>query len=112
MKLNTNVPFIGRCIVFNESAADPNTTSANSSVAGTTTINQLNAFPVLLSGLMKIGLTVILVGSFLVLVVAGVMIASGDAKGGIGWIERVVIAIATLGAIGAILKLINPNFFT
>lgn len=65
---------------------------------------------------MKIIMTAILVISFVLIVVAGVMVsASGmDPKmysKGMGMIKKVATGIALLGASGVILKIINPNFF-
>jgi hypothetical protein len=102
IKLNTDVPFIGDCIHFWK-------TSGNQ-------IGQLDAFPYLMGGLMKIIMTAILVISFVLIVVAGVMVsASGmDPKmysKGMGMIKKVATGIALLGASGVILKIINPNFF-
>lgn len=102
IKLNTDVPFIGDCIHFWK-------TSGNQ-------IGQLDAFPYLMGGLMKIVMTAILVISFVLIVVAGVMVsASGmDPKmysKGMGMIRKVATGIALLGASGVILKIINPNFF-
>lgn len=106
IKLNTDVPFIGNCIYFGKTEG----TGDNKK------ISQLDAFPYLISGLMKIVMTAILVISFVLIVVAGVMIsASGISpnayKTGMKLIEKVAIGIALLGASGVILKIINPNFF-
>ncbi len=106
VKLNTNVPFIGDCIQFQKSASDPNTT-----VVGPTT-----AFPKLMQWLSKLMVTAILVFSFVLLIVAGVMMAAWWAdknaySTGRKLIVKVIVGIALLGASGIILKLINPNFF-
>lgn len=111
IKLNTNVPFIGNCIEY---IKDGQTATSNNPNA--TTVNSLNAFPLLIWWLSRILLTVILVGSFVMVIAAGVMMAAPDALGGsfstgqsIIW--RVVAGIALLGASGIILNAINPNFF-
>lgn len=90
VKLNTDVPFVGRCI---------NKTDTS------------NAFPALIGGISKIVVTAILIVSFMFVIIGGVQRASGDAKGGKDKITKVAIGLAILGASGAILALINPNFF-
>lgn len=100
IKLNTKVPFIGNCI--------GTTTNA--------TTTQLNAFPHLMGGLMKLVMVIILVMSLLMIVVAGVMMTTGgfeksNYSKGMDLIKKVAYGLALLGASGVILKLINPNFF-
>ncbi len=97
IKLNTNVPFIGDCI--EDKADDPSWVSSD------------QAFPVLMWSLVKILVTVILILSFVLIVVWGIMISTGDAAWGKKMIIKVVIWIAILWASGVILRLINPNFF-
>lgn len=111
------MPFIGRCINF-AAENDKDAVYTDSYGNGNTTIttNVLNAFPLLMTGLGKILLTVILLASFGILVYAGMRMTMGgadqsapsDAK---GLIIKVVIGIALLGASGVILHAINPNFF-
>ena len=101
IKLNTNVPFIGDCIGLGNGGAET---------------NQLEAFPKLMGGLMKIIMTAILIISFVLIVVAGVMMtASGISpqaySKGIKMIQKVAVGIALLWASSIILKIINPNFF-
>jgi len=67
--LNTNVPFIGRCI-----SVDVAHDSGES--------EQLNAFPRLMQGLTRIFLSAILLLSFVLVIVGGVMIAAGGADSG------------------------------
>lgn len=103
VKLNTAVPFIGNCI-------ETKTDNPES------TLTEETAFPVLMSSLTKILVTVILIVSFVLIVVWGIMIASAwanpaNASAGKKLIMKVVIGIALLGASGVILRLINPNFF-
>ncbi len=103
VKLNTNIPFIGNCI---------ETKSQDS----TSIVDETTAFPILVSAIVKILMSLILVVCFILIVVGGVRIAvSGadpaQAAGGKKMIFSVVIALAVLGAIGVILHLINPNFF-
>lgn len=109
IKLNTNVPFIGRCIMY----GDTNETNDPSYVSGDSiVVNSLNAFPVLMGGLIKILMSVILLLCFGSLIVAGVMMTiPGYYDTGKWLIKKVVVAIALLGASGTILYLINPNFF-
>lgn len=110
IKLNTSIPFIGNCIKFGSSNSAGNWWN-------TTTVNQLNAFPILIGWLSRILLTVILVVAFMTVVVGGVMMsASGYDPSLYGkgkkLIRGVVISIAVIWAAGVILRLINPNFFT
>ena len=111
IKLNTNVPFIGRCIMYGDTneTNDPSYTQWDSD---TIIVNSLNAFPVLMGGLIKILMSVILLLCFGSLIVAGVMMTiPGYYDTGKWLIKKVVVAIALLGASGTILYLINPNFF-
>jgi len=52
-----------------------------------------------------------LIVSFVLIIVGGIMIATGNPSGGKKMIMKVVVGIALLGASGVILRLINPNFF-
>lgn len=100
VKLNTNVPFIGNCIE----------TKAQDAANG---LEEGSAFPILMWSLVKILITVILIASFVMIVIAGVMISTWGANVA-AWrkmIMSVVIALAVLWALGVILRLINPNFF-
>lgn len=101
VELNTSVPFIGKCIESESSYQS----SDEKSVTWET------AFPVLMSSLTKILVTAILIISFVLIVLGGVMIATGNPSGGKKMIIKVVIGIALLWASGVILRLINPNFF-
>lgn len=95
IKLNTKVPFIGNCI------EDENYGGVSSE----------KAFPTLMWALTQILVTIILIVSFVLIVVGGIMIATGNPSGGKKMIMKVVVGIALLGASGVILRLINPNFF-
>ena len=99
-KLNTSIPFVGNCI-------------ETSSQASGSVITDATAFPILVSSLVKILVSVILIVSFIIIIAAGVMISTGGAnvKKGKDWIINVAIGLAILGASGIILHLINPNFF-
>ncbi len=98
IKLNTNVPFVGKCI------NKDNSSSAGSSAS--------TAFTDLIGGLSKIVVTVILIVSLMFVIIGGVQRASGNPWEGKKKIIKVAIGLAILGASGAILRLINPNFFT
>ncbi len=112
IKLNTNVPWIWRCIEFG-ATNNTNKTVTNEYGDGNTTItvNVLNAFPVLMSALWKIFLTVFFLFDFWVLIYAWTKIASWDYEGGKKRIYRVAIWLALVGASWVILHAINPNFF-
>jgi len=62
IQLNTNVPFVGNCIEYSNDSGP----AAN---ANTTRVNVMNAFPRLMRALMNIVFTVILIGSFLMIIV-------------------------------------------
>lgn len=105
-KLNTSIPFIGRCIMYKK------TNNTNQWWTDTVSINALNAFPVLMGSLMKILMSLILLVAFGSLIVAGVMMTVPDQyESGKKLIWKVVYAIALLWLSGTILYLINPNFF-
>lgn len=101
VSLNTSVPFIGNCIED----------STASVWAWETNVTWESAFPVLMWSLTKILVTVILILSFVLIVVWGIMIATGNPSGGKSMIIKVVVGIALLWASWVILRLINPNFF-
>ena len=101
IELNTNVPFIGKCIEYtsdNRSSEEMNVTEAT-------------AFPVLMWSLMKILITVILIVSFVLIIVGGILIATGNPSWGKKMIMKVVVGIAILWVMWVVLRLINPNFF-
>lgn len=102
IRLNTDFPFIGKCI---------GVTADNGNGA-----TQIDAFPRLAGWLMKLIITIIMVISVLMIVAAGVMMTTGgydksNYTKGVTWIKAVAQAMALLWASGVILKLINPNFF-
>ena len=102
IQLNTSIPFIGKCI---ESASTNVWEGEEISVTGET------AFPVLMWSLTKILVTIILIVSFVLIIIWGIMIATGNPSWGKKMIIKVVVGIALLWASGVILRLINPNFF-
>ncbi len=101
ISLNTNVPFIGNCIEDGSTPPGP----------GETSVTWETAFPVLMWSLTRILVTVILIVSFVLIIIGGIMIATGNTAGWKSMIIKVVTGIALLGASGVILRLINPNFF-
>ncbi len=111
IELNTVVPFIGDCIEMTtqNNISDPNDPNKSR-------VNQLNAFPFLMMGLSKILVTVILIFSFLIVIVAWLMMTTWVAKEEnfrkwIDMVKKIVVALILLWSSGLILKLINPNFF-
>lgn len=92
--LNTNIPFIGRCIT-----KDGNTKDGDSAIAWIS------------SALTQIFMTLIITWGFAMVIRWWVLIAMGQNKEGMAKIKNVVIAFAALGSLGIILRLINPNFF-
>lgn len=106
-KLNTNIPFIGKCIMY----GDTNNPGENGE--GTTTVNALNAFPLLMWSLTKILMTIILVTLFATLIVGGFMMTVPDQYNeGKNYVKKVIWTIIALWSLWLILYLINPNFFT
>ena len=101
VKLNTSIPFIGSCIESN----------VDYLWGDETAVSGEQAFPTLIGSLTKIMVSVILIVSFILIVVAGVMIASGQVSEGKKMIINVAVGLALLGASWVILHLINPNFF-
>jgi len=101
IQLNTSIPFIGNCIEDSTANKGP----------GETDVTWTTAFPTLMWSLTKILVTVILIVSFILIIVGGIMIATGNPSWGRKMIINVVIGIALLGASWVILRLINPNFF-
>lgn len=101
IELNTDIPFIGKCIEY---------TSANRST-DEMNVTESTAFPILMGSLMKILITVILIVSFILIIVGGILIATDNPSWGKKMIMKVVVGIAILWVIGVVLRLINPNFF-
>ena len=88
VKLNTSIPFIGNCIESNTGYIG----------AGKTAVSATDAFPTLIGSLTKILISVILIVCFILIIVAGVMIASGKPADGKKMIMNVAIGLALLGA--------------
>lgn len=78
VQLNTDVPFVGKCINKDKTS---------------------DAFPVLIGGLFKMVVTAILIVSFVMIIVGGVMrMMPGKAQQGKDLITKVAIGLAILGA--------------
>ncbi len=106
VQLNNTIPFIWDCIEMN----------AESSRDNTTNVNSVTAFPILMQWLMKILMSVIMIFSFIMIIVAWLLIVSGA----FGWnwfttgkkiIKNVIISLILLWSSWLILSLINPSFF-
>lgn len=101
--LNTDIPFIGRCIEKNPSATPDNPTA-------------WNAFVFLLSWLMQVVLSAVIIIWFLAILIWWFMIASAWVKSDLMWkgkdlIIKVIAWLILVGLSGVILRLINPSFF-
>jgi len=117
IELNTQFPWIWRCILFGDTNDVAETwTNQYGQWNTTSTVNILNAFPFLMQSLQKIFMTVFLLICFGMIIYAGVKMttywydtaASSEA---IGIIKKVAIAIALIWTSWLILYIINPNFF-
>ena len=96
IKLNTNFPIIWNCIW----------TSADSET------NPTNAFPYMIWALVKIVMSLIFVVCFILIIYAGILWSSDKPKDARDLLKKVAITILLLWFSWAILRLINPNFFT
>ncbi len=99
VKLNTNFPIIWNCIW---DTADENPT---------------NAFPTMIWAITKIIMSLILVVCFIMVIYAGIQRASDNPWTRKSWwakwtLAKVAITILLLWFSWAILRLINPNFFS
>ena len=101
IRLNTNVPFVGRCIIKKVDGQDANLSTW---------------VPKLLQALIRITMTVVVVAWFLGILVWGFMItwagAFGTAEQGKKIILGVIVWLILLWASWIILSLVNPDFFT
>jgi hypothetical protein len=105
IKLNTNIPFIGRCIM-NEKT---NKTWQNGEK---TTVNPLSAFPILMGALIKFLMSIIMIVCFSSLIIWWFMMTIPDEYDTGKWIvKKVMRTIVSLWLLWTILYLINPNFF-
>ena len=101
IRLNTNVPFVWRCIHKRTDWEQSNAT---------------NALPKLLQALVRIAMTVVVVAWFLWILVWGFMITGAwafwTAEKGKRIIIAVIVGLILLWASWIILSLVNPDFFT
>lgn len=105
VKLNTDVPFIGRCLMY----GNTNNTWLS---WDTTTVNSLNAFPILMGALMRLLVWVILIVCLWTIIVWWFMMTvPGQYDKGKWLVRKVIYTIAALWSLWLILYLINPNFF-
>lgn len=105
IKLNTNVPFIGRCIMNKN-------TNAVWQKNGWTVVSPLTAFPLLMGALIKFLMSVIMIVCFASLIVGWFMMTIPDQYETGKWlVKKVIRTIISLWTIWTILYLINPNFF-
>ena len=93
IKLNTCFPVIWDCIEVSQWAS-------------------LYAFPNMVSALTKFIMALILVVCFILVIYAGILWASDNPKDAKKWLQRVAVTILLLWFSWAILRLINPNFFS
>ena len=105
IKLNTNIPFIGRCIMNQQT----NNVWQSGDVM---TVNSLNAFPILMWALIKLLMSIIMIVCFASLIVWWFMMTVPDQYDTGKWIvKKVIRTIVALWSLWTILYLINPNFF-
>ncbi len=107
IQLNTNMPFVGNCIVTYNSTWDANWNRV---------VTPINAFPTLIGALMSLLMTIILLMSFIMIIWSWVLMTMSwsDTSKYTKWInllKRVATWMALLWASWVILKVINPNFF-
>jgi len=107
IQLNMAIPFIWDCI---ENESD------GAWWTGTTVVNSITAFPILMQWMMKIIMSFILIISFLLIIVSGLMLTMWGFKS-TNWdkwktmIKNVIVSLILLWLSWLILKLINPSFF-
>lgn len=111
VQLNLSMPFIWDCIEMT-SSNDVNSSDRDWVI----TVNQLNAFPYLIQGISKILVTLILIFSIIVVIVAWLMMTTSVAnewnyKKWTDLLKKVIISLILLWTSWLILKLINPSFF-
>lgn len=96
--LNTCFPIVWNCIGTAEGSS--------------TTVNPTNAFPAMVWALTKLIMALILVVCFILIIVAWIQRSADKPKEAKELIKKVAITILILWFSGAILRLINPNFFS
>lgn len=105
IQLNTVVPFIWDCIEM-----------VASNRSDTTSVTSVTAFPILVQWLMKILMSAIMIFSFLMVIIAWLMMTTWAFS---SWnfakwktiLKNVIISLILLGCSWLILSLVNPNFF-
>lgn len=100
IKLNTNFPILWNCIEYKSNWENPT-----------------NAFPKMVWALTKIIMSLILVGCFIWVIIAWIMRAADNPWTRKSWwakwlLARIAIVVLLLWFSWAILRLINPNFFS
>lgn len=102
IELNTNIPFIWRCIKKDTDAWSQSVTLTN-------------AFPRLMWWLVRVVMSTVVIVGLLAVLVWGFMVAAEGAAGTKQkWLDLIKLAVWWLilvGLSGIILNLINPNFF-
>ena len=103
IRLNTDIPFVGRCI---KKDTDPATVETNYG----------NVFPKLVGGLMRVVMAAVVIIGFLAILVGWFMMTAGWVKQDLvnKWRDLIIKVIGWLVLVwllGIILNLINPNFF-
>ena len=91
IKLNTDIPFVGKCIPMD---------------------SQSEVFPIFIGGLIKFMMSLLLLIGFICILIGGIMITMGKVTEWKNLIMKVIRALAAIGWSGVILKIINPNFFS
>jgi len=94
IKLNTDFPIIWNCIGDSENE------------------NETNAFPTMIWAITKIVMSLVFVVCFIMIIYAWILWAADKPKDAKDWLKRVAITILLLWFSWAILRLINPNFFS
>ena len=93
IKLNTNFPLIWNCIWTDE-------------------VDATNVFPTMIWALTKIAVALVLVVCFIMIIYAGILWAANKPKEAWDRLKRIAVTVLLLWFSGAILRLINPNFFS
>jgi hypothetical protein len=93
--LNTCFPIIWNCIWWDNATTD-----------------STNVFPTMIWALTKIAVSLVLVVCFILVIYAGILWATDKPKEAKDRLKRVAITVLLLWFSWAILRLINPNFFT
>ena len=95
ISLNTCFPIIWNCIWWDDAKTD-----------------STNVFPAMIWALTKIVVALVLVVCFILVIYSGILWATDEPKKAKDILKRVAITVLLLWFSWAILRLINPNFFT